>query len=414
MTKPLLLIIFFAALLLHVSFTRAQEKVISKTPPVITDSIKTVTEHTAKQTDLYDLVNSFKKKSNTKTRRDSITSKPVYSYIPAVGYTLSSGFAVSFSGNIQFRRDSMTRISTITASAAVSTKKQFTVPIESNIWFSHNKWLLVGDDRFYIYPQSTFGLGSSSHLVNEDPMTFTYIRFYETLMRHITGNFYAGAGYILDYHANVSEEGKENGKPSNYFFYGEAAHTVSSGITVNTLFDGRDNSTNPSKGFYSSFQYRDNYRTLGSTRGWRSLIIDTRKYFNFPAGSNNVLALWSFDWLTVSGKPPYLDLPATSWDAYSSTGRGYIQGRFRGAQMVYAEAEYRFRLTQNGLLGGVLFVNGETLSAKPGTRLQSVQPGFGPGLRVKLNKLSKTNICIDYGFGHEGSKGLFINVGELF
>jgi hypothetical protein len=46
--------------------------------------------------------------------------------------------------------------------------------------------------------------------------------------------------------------------------------------------------------------------------------------------------------------------------------------------------------------------------------LQGIQPGYGPGLRIKLNTISKTNISIDYGFGREGSRGLFIDVGEIF
>jgi hypothetical protein len=82
--------------------------------------------------------------------------------------------------------------------------------------------------------------------------------------------------------------------------------------------------------------------------------------------------------------------------------------------MVYAEAEYRYKITRNGLLGGVFFINGESLSAAPGTRLQGIQPGYGPGLRIKLNTVSKTNITVDYGFGREGSRGLFIDVGEAF
>ncbi|HEY4195133.1 MAG TPA: hypothetical protein VGM63_06340 [Mucilaginibacter sp.] len=95
-------------------------------------------------------------------------------------------------------------------------------------------------------------------------------------------------------------------------------------------------------------------------------------------------------------------------------GRGYIQGRFRGAQMVYAETEYRYRITSDGLLGGVVFFNAESFSAEPGTRLQAVQPAVGPGLRIKLNKVSRTNICVDDGFGRQDSHGLFINVGEIF
>jgi len=127
-----------------------------------------------------------------------------------------------------------------------------------------------------------------------------------------------------------------------------------------------------------------------------------------------VIALWNYDWIILNGNPAYLDLPSTQWDSNSATGRGYIQGRFRGAQMVYLEGEYRFRLTADGLLGGVVFLNGESFSAAQGTRLQAMQPGFGPGVRIKLNKISNTNITVDYGFGRQGSNGLFIDVGEAF
>jgi hypothetical protein len=82
--------------------------------------------------------------------------------------------------------------------------------------------------------------------------------------------------------------------------------------------------------------------------------------------------------------------------------------------MVYLETEYRFKITSNGLLGGVAFLNGQSLSAAPGTPLESIQPGYGLGARIKLSKISKTNLDIDYGFGNQGSRGLFLTVGEVF
>ncbi len=370
-----------------------------------------------KQKDLYEIVgNLFHKTKKADTAKiKPIGSKPVFSFVPAVGYTLVSKLVVSITGNAAFRTDSQANISTISGNAGYTQNRQIVLPIESEIWLKHNTYELVGDYRFYKYPQSTFGLGSNSNIANEDPLDYFYIRVYETLLRHITGHFSAGAGYIIDYHTNISERGNLNGvKPTDYYLYGESGHSISSGITFNAQFDSRDNSINPASGFYSSIQYRDNYRVLGSTTGWRSLVVDIRKYYKFPANSDNIIAFWSYDWLVLSGKPPYLDMPSTQWDTYSSTGRGYIQGRFRGAQEVYFESEYRYKISANGLFGGVLFGNLQSFSGAPGTRLQSVQPGFGPGLRIKLNKVSKTNIAIDYGFGRQGSRGLFVNAGEIF
>lgn len=374
-----------------------------------------ITNQSLPQKDVLDVVSGlFKKHNSSGDHKDTITSKPVFTAVPAVGYTLQSKLVATISGNVVFHLNQTANISTITASAAYTQRKQFTLPVESNIWTKGNKFNLVGDFRFYKYPQSTYGLGSSSDEKNENQMDYSYFRFYEMIQKKITGNFFAGAGYILDYHWNISEKGTKNGTISDYKKYGTATHTRSAGITLNVLYDIRDNPINPSRGFYTNIQYRQNYIAFGSTSNWQSLIVDVRKYISFPGASENVLALWSYDWLVLNGRPPYLDLPSNGWDSYSSTGRGYIQGRFRGLHMVYTETEYRFKITRNGLFGGVLFANAETFSAGPGTPLETIQPGFGPGLRIKLNKVSKTNISIDYGFGSHGSKGLFINIGELF
>ena len=36
------------------------------------------------------------------------------------------------------------------------------------------------------------------------------------------------------------------------------------------------------------------------------MVIDIRKYYRLPETSDNVIAFWSYDWLTLSGKPPIL------------------------------------------------------------------------------------------------------------
>ncbi len=366
-----------------------------------------------KQRDLADVIYGLFNLEPSK-EPDTVTSKPSFSIVPAFGYTLVSRLALVLSGNCAFRTGPNSRISTIAASSSITQNKQITLPILTNIWSKTNDWNFVGDYRIYKYPQSTFGLGSSSNIADEDPLQNSYLQLKETVLRHVAGNIYLGLGYVIDDHWDVSEKGDLNGTVSDYSRYGATSHSIASGFTFNGLLDSRDNGINPSKGAYVWFEYRDNYSFLGSTSSWRSVIVDVRKYFKFPEGSDNVIALWSYDWLTLSGKPAYLDLPSTQWDASSSTGRGYIQGRFRGAEMVYLEAEYRYRITDDGLIGGVVFINGQSFSAAPGTKLQSIQPAFGPGLRIKLNTISKTNIGIDYGFGRQGSNGLFIDVGEYF
>jgi hypothetical protein len=378
------------------------------------DTLMQASADVTQQKDFNDVLQSIFVKNYKPAKLDTIGRKPIVSFVPAVGYSLQTKFAGTFTGNIVFRSSPNSKVSAITTSMGFTQRKQFTLPIVSNIWSRDNRYVFVGDARFYIYPQSTYGLGSGSNIKDEDPMRYDLFRFSEVVLRRINGNFYLGGGYKLLQHWNVTHQGPLDGAPSDYEAYGPKAHTTSSGLSFNALFDSRDNSVNASKGFYAAIQYYSYLEMLGSDKDWESIVVDLRKYYHFPEGSDNVIAFWSYNWLTLAGKPPYLDLPSTSWDTYSTTGRGYIQSRFRGSKMIYAETEYRFQITANGLLGGVVFLNGESFSATPGTPLQAIQPGYGTGLRIKLSKVSKTNLDIDYGFGNQGSRGLFLTVGEVF
>jgi outer membrane protein assembly factor BamA len=367
------------------------------------------------QKDITDVLGAiFKKNTLPVTEHDPLSKKPVYAIVPAIGYSLQTKLAAVISGNVLFYLSPDAKPSTISANATFTQNKQIFAHILSNNATKNNTYKFVGDLRFYKYPQSTFGLGSSARIENEDPMDYDYFRFYQTVFKKIKGDFFIGAGYNIDHHWRISHEGPINGARSDYAKYGKKGKTTSSGLTFNTLFDSRDNPINARTGMYSSVQLRTNFQAIGSNSNWHSIIIDLRKYFPFPAQSKNTLAFWSYNTVILSGKPPYLDLPSTGWDSYNSTGRGFIQGRYRGTKMVYVETEYRFAITPNGLLGGAVFANGESFSGGPKSKLETLQPGFGAGVRIKLNKLSNTNLAIDYGFGTEGSKGLFITVGELF
>ena len=111
---------------------------------------------------------------------------------------------------------------------------------------------------------------------------------------------------------------------------------------------------------------------------------------------------------------PYLILPALSYDQRGRSGRGYTQGRFRGTNLVYSEAEYRFPISAcGGILGGVVFANLTTASNtdKHEKLFDSVAPGYGFGLRVMVDKKSRTNVQIDFGFGKK-SGGVYFGAAE--
>ena len=336
--------------------------------------------------------------------------------IPAAGFSLITRFAVVIAANGAFYTDNeaRTKLSSVNTSISYTQNNQIIFPILSNIWTPGNKLNLVGDWRYYRYPEYTYGLGGHTSVAkNSDLLQYNNIIIREAVLKEIGHSKYLGLAYNLNYHWGVSEAGPSDGQPSDFSKYGISRRSVSSGLGVMALYDSRKNSINPSDASYASIIFIPNFTFLGSDHNYRSLTIDLRKYIT-PGNSDNVLAFWSYNWFTFNGNAPYLDLPSTGWDAYSNMGRGYIQSRFRGKNLLYLETEYRFKITRHGLLGGVVFANAQSVTDWPSNKFTTVYPAVGTGLRIKFNKHSNTNLSIDYGFGLNGSNGIFINLGEVF
>jgi hypothetical protein len=379
------------------------------------DTIKTVRRDSIsyKQEDAMDLIS---KVINVKSTSDSENLKPgkVYTSIfPAVGYALSNGVTFILATNFSFYTSGLdsTNLSVISLNPLYSLKEQVIVPIISSIWLKNNKINLLGDYRFYRYPSLTYGLGGRRLISQLDSVDYSYIKFSQEALYSLGHKVYAGIGYNLDYHYDIEELGDKH----QYLKYTDGAtSSLSSGWVARIKYDSRTNINNPKDAFYANLVYRDNMTALGSNNNWQEIGIEFRKYITLSNSPSNVLAFWSWNEFTFGGLPPYFDLPSTGWDDYSNTGRGYIQGRFRGSDIVYLEGEYRFDILRNGLLGGVVFLNGESVPNYPSNQFTTVHPGTGVGLRIKLNKYSGTNLCIDYGIGDEGSRGFFFNVGEVF
>jgi hypothetical protein len=342
--------------------------------------------------------------------------------LPVVGYSQQTGGVAELALNLALQRPKA-NVSTVVGAAQYTLHHQAILTLSSALWSAENTWYFVGDWRVMHYPQSTYGLGMyTSTTGGVVSMDYQYFRFYQTVLRRLTAAWYAGLGYQLDNHWGiVSRNSRREVAAISRYTTGVEGRSRSSGLVVSVLHDSRGNAINPQGGYLLNVQYRSNLRALGSNTNYQSLLLEGRCYLHPSPRSANILALWSYNALTLNGNPPFLDLPATGWDMYGNTGRGFIQGRFRGKNLVYGEAEYRFGLTRNRLLGGVLFTNAQSVTELSVVKghvqdgpFEKVVPAVGGGLRLCLNKASRTNLAIDYGFGLDGSHGLSLNLGEVF
>jgi len=370
-------------------------------------------------TDLTEIVNHILHKDSKKDQADRKKNHIQIGVFPAIGYTLQTGFAAVVSANaVIYRRNRKTgdssQPSTIATSISYSQKKQIIAPFQATLYFNNNKTVLISDWRYLRYPTYTYGLGMNTSPQDSTLLSFRYFKLHQSVLFQIHPHIFIGGGYAMDYFWNIREVYPHQLPESDFEKYGSGTTSFSSGISLNFLRDTRDNPVNAYKGSYTNLLLIPRLQILGSDANWTSMLLEYRTYFRFPASSPNILALWSYNWLTLSGTPPYLMLPSTGWDKTFNTGRGYIQGRFRSNNMVDAEAEYRIQLTRNGLFGMTIFGNLESFTNIDTWQFGSPAPAGGLGLRIKLNKYSRTNIAIDYGWGRQGSHGFFINLGEAF
>lgn len=373
---------------------------------------------TARQTDLIDIAKSLFRIGPNKVREQK--DKRLYFSILPIGATVPGGsgraLITSTSAAMYLGPKKTTNISDATFTPYWNFGSRFGLPIRTSIWLPNNTWLIQGDTRFLVYPQYTWGLGRSHEEQERILLDYKYIRFYQAVLKRIKPYLYAGFGYNLDYHFNIKpEDANVNLEEFAGYRYGTGSSSFSSGISLNVVYDTRNNAINPLPGMYGNLVYRVNPSFLGSNNSWSSVYLDVRKYLSMnPAKPNqqNTLAFWSYFWTTLNGKTPYLDLPNTGGDPYNRSARGIDQNRYRGRSMFYLESEYRRDITRNGLFGFVVFTNVNTVSGS-GSLFSSWRPAAGTGLRIKFNKGSNTNIGIDYA-GSKGYSSILFNLGEAF
>ena len=356
----------------------------------------------------------LKKPPKVDGRRVYYSIVPLVTSVPGGGEALITATTAAFNlGNPK-----TTFLSNVTFSPSTNLKGEFNMPFRSNIWSPNNKWNFSGDYRLTVYPQYTWGLGGNTAPSNKILMRYTYVRFYQNALKSIAKKpfLFAGIGYNLDYHINIRPDVDSiNLTKFTGYRYGTSNHgnSFSSGLTLNLLYDTRNNSLNPLPGWYYNVVFRVNPKLLGSDDNWYSLYLDARKYISFNERHQNVLAFWSYLWTTLGTNSPYLDLPAITWDENQRSGRGFYPSRYTGRTLFDFETEYRRSITHDELLGFVVFANMNSVTQPVTNNFAYLHAAAGAGLRIKFNKHSGTNLGTDFA-ASKGYWAIYFSLGEAF
>jgi outer membrane protein assembly factor BamA len=364
--------------------------------------------------------------------------------IPIIGSNPATGFMIGLGGQYAFKLGEETKYSLLSGSAQFTTKSQQLYLLKNSVYTKNNRIFFTGDWRYLIYSQPTYGLGTNAPqggvldyqfgLSGQEtsldslaqPINFNFARLYQSASYRVGKSFYIGVGYFLDYYFNIHDL-KLSLNPgdtvitshyaySKYYGFSDTKY-YSSALNVNIISDTRDNMINAYRGHFLMVSWRGSFKFLGNKTNSNFLSVEWRSFHPLsPRNPRHLLAFWVLGNFSPAGEFPYLILPATAYDQRSRSARGYTQGRFRGNNMVYGETEYRFPISRcTGLLGGALFLNATTASnpAQSLDLFESVKPGYGLGLRVMVDKKTRTNLAIDFGFGDKSS-GFYLAASETF
>ena len=420
--KALRLPVFFLLILVCTNVYAQQDVTKDTTTVPVVDAID-VLQHIFK----------IKEKPEDDQSQSSVSLLPVIGYNPSLGGVIGVNTVIGR----QFGSPENTGYSVYTLGITYSTKGILTLQARHNIFRPQNRWNLQGNWQLSYYGLVDYSLGTGKSDYCDDglnvagypvteadstfPVKYNYVRLYEKVYRRIGDYTYAGLGMNLDIYNNINDVRRTDEFSTPHQRYSEKHNFDSEKYSANGLlaafqFNNREHPIRSYGGNYFEIGFRFNQKWLGSTKNSTQLFYDFRKYISLSERNpEHVLAFWHWASYLTSGELPYLELPYTGSDTYNRSGRAYTIGRFRGPSYAYFETEYRYPITRNKLLGGVVFTNFHTASDDEGENVFSAwNYAVGAGLRILFQKRSRSALCVDYARGNCRSSGLFFGLNEAF
>jgi hypothetical protein len=417
----------------------SQVKVAVAPDSLATDSLKVEKANRARRADnpatQYDLGNLYTTVLHPNKKREPNKKSSGITVIPNVAANPSIGAQAGIKAvaGRKLGNDSTTFLSVAATSASITTKGIIYFYINHNIYTSGNKWNFQGNlvAARSVTPDYGLGIGKPS-TGNLDDRTLAngertgralhsqYYDFREKVYKEIEKGLFVGAGVSFDIRRAITQSNPTD-TLTPYTIYNARHgfandHYMANGLFFNMQYTTRDNQNRAYKGMYLDAGFRVNQTWMGSSKSSAQFTTDFRKYFSLSSlHPQHVIAIWNWGSYLLAGNVPYLELPGTAKDGSFRSGRGYTTGYFKGTKYNYSEVEYRFPILRNNFISGVGFFNLQTANDESGTKIfQQFQPGYGGGLRILLNKVTRTNLCMDYAFGRFGAKGFFLGLNEAF
>ncbi len=341
------------------------------------------------------------------TRRSSFVILPVLSSAPETGVEVGGASLYSYYSDT-LHQD--TRVSNIFAYATITTKGQNRINLSTTYWSPQNKYHFMAGIGRIDFPVDFYGIGNDTRKASSDPIGQKRYRLLLEGEKLIAKNLYAGlvaGGYKYDF---------TSANPTGIFNTNPQVEDRAGGTFVyigpSLIYDSRNNNTYTTKGIMINAYYNIMQGVFGNNSYNGGLF--NIEYLQFMPVSNKLVLGLNIQEQSLTGvRSPFYLLPQMGNDEIM---RGYYEGRYRDRNLVAAQAELRYRLSER--FGVVGFVGaGEVFHSS--FTLPALKPNLGGGLRYFFDIEKGLAVRVDYGIGQkpageQRASGLYIGLGQAF
>jgi outer membrane protein assembly factor BamA len=321
----------------------------------------------------------------------------VYSPLPVVSYSTETDWLFGLTKINAFRigtkdqHDTTFQPSHITALAYLTLANQYKVAVTADLMFGHNKYKSYTELLFIDFPNFYFGVGDDTKLNDECLVETENFSITQIFGYKLTKRWYIGLKYHYNNYYKVDTV--PNGEHCNNDVPDLTVNEgTQSGIGITINRETRDNRFNARRGSYLFFEYLNYGKWIGSKFNYHSIILEYRKYYT------------PLKWLTLAGQiytetkiGDNIPVQSLSLMGGDNRMRGIYIGRFRDKNMIEGQIEARFPIFW--IFGGVVFTGlGEVAPTIKAYTWQGIKWTYGAGLRMNVNKATRTNIRFDIGF----------------
>ena len=322
---------------------------------------------------------------------------------PIIQNSPETGLKFGLAGNYFFKtgRDSLTRSSNLYLQIAYTTKRQFILEPIWNIYTPSEKYILRGRAGYLNFTDHFWGIGPDADAGAKSNLSYQRIYVQSKILRKVWGNWFAGAQLRYSNIYSLAWAGEAPNVDGS-------SGSVVAGLGPNIQADFRDNPFSPQRGWYADFYYARFGKNGGGTHAFKEMQADLRYYVKLRKDFQ-VLAFQAFG-LFSKGDVPFREMPRLG---SSFLMRGYFEGRFRDANFIAAQAEWRQPI-HKWLHASAFISAGEVASSIESFGFSRIKSTAGLGLRVLLNKKEAIFGRFDVALNNEGGIGVYIRINDAF